>query len=65
MVAASPGRSDTTPTYMPSGPSISANACAPEPDASAGVPRPRAGIGPSSATSANRAPASATSAARS
>ncbi len=46
MVAASPGRSDTTSTGMPSGPNTSANACAPAPDARAGVPSPRVGHGP-------------------
>ena len=53
--AASPGRLETTCTGIPSGTSASANACADGPDASAGVARPRAGTGPSSATSAKRA----------
>ena len=54
IVAASPVRSETTSTGIPSGPNSSANACAAGPDASAGVARPFAGTGPSRATSAKR-----------
>ena len=61
--AASPARSETTSTGIPSGPISSANAFAPPPDASAGVPIPR--TGPSSPMSAKRAPEPSTRAASS
>ena len=57
IAAASPARSETTVTGIPSGPSASANACAPGPEASARVAIPVAGTAPSNATSANRSPA--------
>ena len=44
--AASPARSDTTSTGMPSGCRAAANASAPGPEARAGVPRPFLGHGP-------------------
>ena len=53
--AASPATADTTSTGIPSGVSAAAKGSAPLPDASAGVCSPRAGTGPSKATSANAA----------
>ena len=58
IAAASPAWSETTWTGIPSGPSTSANARAAGPEASAGVPIPFAGTGPSRATSAKRSPTS-------
>ena len=56
MVGGVAGRLRHDPTGMPSGTNTSANAAAPAPEARAGVPSPRSGIGPSRATSAKRAP---------
>ena len=59
--AASPGPARDDVTGIPSGASSVGERLRGGPDASAGVARPRAGTGPSSATSAKRAPASAAS----